>query len=91
MSDQLDRVEGLLREHVERSTMFRATTETRLDAMQTELTRNTEVTTQVRDAARTFSWLRKAVIWIGTLSAGAVGIWQAWVAFGSKGGIGPTP
>jgi hypothetical protein len=90
MSTQLDRVEDLLREHVERSQMFRVTTEKRLDNMQEELTRNTEVTTQVRDAARTFSWLRKAVIWIGGLAAGAVGIWQAWAAWGGKG-IGPTP
>jgi hypothetical protein len=91
MSTQLERIEGLLREHVERSTMFRESTNKRLDAMSAELAQNTEVTTQVRDAARVVTWLRKAVIWLGALGAGAVGIWQAWGAFAGDGRIGPTP
>lgn len=90
MGEQLDRVESLLRDHVERSTRFRVATERRLDSMQTELAQNTAVTTQVRDAARVATWIRKAVIWIGGLAGGALAIWQVWAAIGNKG-IGPTP
>lgn len=90
MSTQLDRVEDLLRDHVERSQMFRATTEERLDKMSSELAQNTAVTTQVRDAARVATWIRKAVIWVGGLGGGLFGIYQLWSLF-KGGGIGPAP
>lgn len=51
-----------------------------VEVMQAELTRNTEVTTQVRDAAGAFAFGRKAVIWVGTFAAGAYGIWQLFAA-----------
>lgn len=88
--EQLDRVESLLREHVDRSTQFRESTTLRLDKMQGELSRNTEVTEQVREAAAAAKWVRRIVVWVGAIAAGAVGIWQAVVAFGGRG-IGPTP
>lgn len=91
MSTQLDRIEASLQAHMERSQIFRETTNTRLDTMQAELTRNTEVTEEVRSAATAAKWFKRAVVWIGGLGAGAVGIWQAWGLFAGRGGIGPTP
>lgn len=90
--EQLDRVESLLREHMGRSSEFRETTTIRLDKMQGELTRNTEVTEQVREAAAAAKWVRRIVVWVGAIAAGGVAIWQAVVMFaGRGGGIGPTP
>ena len=82
MSDnQLDRIESVLHQHVERSQLRSEKIEKRIDAMTVELAANTEVTTQVRDASRALEWIRKAIIWIGGIGAGVFGIWQAWSIF----------
>jgi hypothetical protein len=39
-----------------------------------ELSQNTEVTTEIREASNAIGWIKKAVIWIGSLAVGIAGI-----------------
>ena len=74
LDDKLDTIEQLMRDHIKDSMVWR----TRVEL---DLARNTEVTEQVRDLATTGRTLRKAVIWLGSLAAGVVGLWQLWQVF----------
>lgn len=59
----------------------------RMDLMQEELTRNTEVTTEVRDllqmakaGLRVLGGIGQAARWFGGLAAAAAAIWALWQA-----------
>jgi hypothetical protein len=71
---QLDEIEGLLRDHIGDSRTWRLRTEM-------ELAKNTEVTEQVKDIATAGKVLRSALIWLGGLAGGVVGLWQLWQVF----------
>ena len=62
----------------------------RMDQMQSELARNTEVTEAVRDKETFWRGLKerwKAVsFWIGSAGAVIYGIWQAWEVWTKHGG-----
>lgn len=75
-TERLAEIHRLLGDHIAASSAWRVSTERRLDDMQTELEANTEVTSQVREAARAASWLKRAVVWVGGLGAGVYGVWQ---------------
>ncbi len=74
LADQLNTIEELLRDHIADSREWRMRTDT-------ELARNTEVTTQVKDIATAGKVLRSALIWLGGLAGGLVGLWQLWQMF----------
>lgn len=87
--EQLDRIEQLIHDHMHDSAVWRVKTEA-------ELHRNTEATQAIKrdtedavQATAAVMSLRKLVIWLGSLAAGAVGLWQLWQIMSP--GIGPTP
>ena len=82
LAEQLDRIETLIRDHIHDSMVWR----TRTDA---KIAENTEITEHVQAIATTGKTLRSALIWIGGLAGGLVGIWQLWQIMSP--GIGPTP
>ena len=69
--EQLDRIEQLIHDHMHDSLVWR----TRVEA---DIVRNTEITEQVRNLATTGRTLRKIVVWVGSIAAGLVGLWQLW-------------
>lgn len=82
---RLDELHRCLDRHVQESTHWRESTDKRLDVMQGELTRNTEITESARGAY-------KALKFLGGLAAAIAPIAVAWQVFrGGGGGIGPTP
>ena len=81
---RLDAIENQLREGAQR-----------MDGMQTELTRNTEVTTEVRDllaayksGMRVLAGLGKVAVWVGKLAAAGAAISAFWYAI-THGGQPP--
>ena len=74
IKSQLDEIETLIRDDISDRMVWR----TRVES---ELAENTKVTTQVRDLATTGRTIRKVVIWLGSLAAGFVGLWQLWQVF----------
>ena len=77
LAEQLDRIETLLRDHIHDSTVWRQRTDMRI-------AENTEITEQVQAIATTGKTLRSAVIWLGGLAGGAVGLWQLWQVFNPR-------
>ncbi len=71
LAEQLDRIEDMLSGHIQDSMVWRQKTEA-------ELSKNTEVTEQVQAIATTGRTIRSAVIWLGGLAGGAVGLYQLW-------------
>ena len=73
LSEQLDRIEDMLRSHVGDSMVWR-------QRVEGELARNTEVTEQIREASTALGWIKRVIVWVGGLAvglAGIVGLWQA--------------
>lgn len=82
---RLDAIENQLREGAQR-----------MDGMQAELTKNTEVTTEVRDllaayksGMRVLAGLGKVAVWVGKLAAAGAAISAFWYAI-THGGQPPS-
>lgn len=78
---KLDTIEDMLRQHISDSALWRQQTDT-------ELSKNTAVTDEIRAIATTGKTLRSALIWIGGAAAAVVGLIQLWQVTQQ---IGPTP
>jgi hypothetical protein len=81
---ELDEIKDMLRGHVGDSLVWR-------QRVESELNRNTEVTEEIRSASNALGWLKRAVIWVGSLAVGITGIVGLWQLLSGGGGIGPTP
>ena len=79
---ELDEIKDMLRGHVADSMVWR-------QRVESELNRNTEVTEEIRAASNALGWIKRAVIWIGSLAVGLTGIVGLWQVL--RPGIGPTP
>ena len=84
LDDKLDTIEQLLRDHIHDSMVWRTATDIRI-------AENTEVTEQVRTATTAIDWIKKAIIWLGSLAVGIAGIIGLVQLLSGGGGIGPTP
>lgn len=61
-----------------------------VQGMRSELTKNTEVTTEVRDAATAAKWVRRLILWVAPVVVALVTLWATFRG-SSGGGVGPAP
>ncbi len=82
--DRLDDLHRCLDEHIRESTQWRQATAARLDVMQAELTKNTEITDQVRATAVTARIVRKGMGWLSAMVVSVASIWWAVKNWGAQ-------
>lgn len=82
--DRLDDLHRCLDRHVITSESWRTETDKRLNSMQEELTKNTEITESARGAYRVLKVL-------GSIAAVVAPIIVVWQALSGKASIGPLP
>jgi len=79
MTTQLDRIEALLRQHIDSSVDWRVKTDE-------ALARNTEVTEKVREVVGAGRVLKWVLVTLGTIAGAIAGFWTLAASIGGQNG-----
>jgi hypothetical protein len=72
--EEVQDVKDLLRRYIDESQDWRGDSMVWRQRIELELSQNTEVTTEIREASTAIGWIKKSVIWIGSFAVGIAGV-----------------